>query len=201
MKKKTITIVSIILTFAVVASFAVGPMVNTQNPQTSATRPAGPLSQALQEYQNVFENGKDVVITGTITNIVYGNGNRMPVEITVKTSDSTVTVVLGPIWMFNTTQLALNAPVKIQGKQLNDEMIAFQVTFNRDQLVQLRNNEGLPIWARRGSNQRNSKGNYRQTSNHRGYRYNTNYQNTQQAPRNVNPRDYRYNNTAPYQAK
>lgn len=175
MKKKTITIVSIILTFAVVASFAVGPIVNTQNPQKSATRPAGPLSQASQEHQNVLENGKDTVITGTITNVVYGNGNRAPVELTVKTDNGVVTVVLGPVWMFNTTQLALNAPIKIQGKQLNDEMIAFQVTFNEDQLVQLRNNEGLPMWVRRGSNQRNSRGNYRHTSNHRGYRYNTNY--------------------------
>ena len=201
MKKKTITIVSIILTFAVVASFAVGPIVNTQNMQSSATRPAGPLSRALQEYQNVFESGKNAVITGSITNVVYGNGNRMPVELTVKTSDSTVTVILGPVWMFNTTQLVLNTPVKIQGKELNDKMIAYQVTFNGDQLVQLRNNEGLPMWARRGSNQRNSRGNYRQNSNRRGYRYNTNYQNTQQAPRNVNPRRYRYNNTTPYQAK
>ncbi len=149
MKKKTIATISIILTLSTIMGFAVGPMVNTQAPQLPATRSVGPLAQALQDYRNVFENGKDVIITGTITNIVYGNG-RMPVELTVKTDDSnsqTVTVELGPIWMFNATELVLNTPVKIQGRKLNDKMIAYQITFNKDQLVQLRNNEGLPVWA------------------------------------------------------
>jgi hypothetical protein len=49
--------------------------------------------------------------------------------------------------MFNAKELILNTNVEVKGKELNSKMIAYSVTFNSNQLVQLRNNEGLPLWA------------------------------------------------------
>ena len=166
MKKTSIIVISSILTLAVVASFAVGPMVNAQTkaPVPSNNIPARPglammkstpLASAIEEYHSIMTQGKLLTLSGKITDIVYGNG-KLPTEITITTTNGdSVEVLLGPIWMFNANELILNTNVEVKGKELNSKMIAYSVTFNNNQLVQLRNNEGLPLWA--GANVRNNR--------------------------------------------
>jgi hypothetical protein len=153
MKKRSVTIITIILTMAVVASFAVGPAVNPNIPANRPLAYAGehysPLASAIDEHYEILKNGTDAKISGTIENIIYGNG-KMPTEITIKGDDGKeYEVELGPIWMFNATQLVLNAKISVQGKELDSKIVAFSVTFANNQLVQLRNNEGIPVWAGR----------------------------------------------------
>ncbi len=157
MEKRSVMIITIILTMAVVASFAAGPIVN---PKVQAKKPSvyaggyySPLTSAIKEHSEILKSGTNAEISGTIEKIIYGNG-RMPVELTIKGDDGKeYEVELGPVWMFNATQLVLNTKVSVQGKEIDSKVVAFSVTFSNNQLVQLRNNEGIPVWAgRSGAN-------------------------------------------------
>jgi hypothetical protein len=198
-KKTSVIVISSILTLAVVASFAVGPMVNTQakTPVPPTQTPAHPgltmmrntpVASAIEEYHAIMTQGKLVTLSGKITDIIYGNG-KLPTEITITTTTGdSVEILLGPIWMFNAKELVLNTTVEVKGKELNSKMVAYSVTFNNNQLVQLRNNEGLPLWAGMSRNNNRQKMNFNDIKqrienylhNHRG-----------QQPRNGNGNGYR----------
>ncbi len=116
------------------------------------------FAQGVRQHRQFYDTTSIVTISGTVASVdsvASPRGNMYNVQLTVKDTSGTSTVVVGPSSYLDQQAIAFNTGdlVQVTGSKVhfnqNDLIIAAQIVTG-GKTIKLRDDSGKPVWPRNG---------------------------------------------------
>ena len=148
-------IIVVVIFFLCIVSMSVETVAQQARNVRSQGRGGGQLLSRMYNPQTVVSEKGTV---NKIEKMQYGRGRYYGLHIILKTETEMLSVHLGPAWFIEgKTKIDEGDSLEVKGSQIvynNTPTIIASQLINGDQILQLRDEVGVPVWSRSGIGRR-----------------------------------------------